>query len=499
MRFRSLFLLLAVALTCAVAAAAGPPPERQSSGASGDADLQRLTEFLAWAHPQDDCGPPSGIRIIDRWAGGLTARYEFVCAGATRALQGVFQTREKEGVWQVSAGFEAEADRIRSALETLNEASRPAPPPPGGLEPPPANTGSRPPASPLGLVPPPKPSGEIVPEYPEEAGRARPIGDAHVGLLVEVSPEGGPLRARPLRGPDPDLGMRRAATDAVMRSRFQPARLEGRPVTYFAPVEMTFAGLPPESRDWVHGALFHVEAIVSSDGAAVDEALRRLQAGETFEAIAGGPWSGGSAAGPAEPPVRGGDWGFVSAATLPAAVRKALHEARIGGHAGPVSAEGLHYLLLKLGEVYYALRLRDDGGELSYQILYERNAPEGDALRRAVESDIADYLAESRRQSYVNEAARLMGIRQVEMQVGQLQIRTDVLDDAEIRMLGQVVEAAMRAHEEFWAPLVPLRPFRQQILVYAWAHQTDHDRLHGLWQAVRKPATQARPPAAPPD
>src|SRR2546428_10742417 len=108
MRFRSLFLLLAVALTCAVAAAAGPPPERQSSGASGDADLQRLTEFLAWAHPQDDCGPPPRIRIIARWPGGLAGRYDAECAGAARPLQRVVQTREQEGVWQVPPRVRAE-------------------------------------------------------------------------------------------------------------------------------------------------------------------------------------------------------------------------------------------------------------------------------------------------------------------------------------------------------------------------------------------------------
>ena len=82
------------------------------------------------------------------------------------------------------------------------------------------------------------------------------------------------------------------------------------------------------------------------------------------------------------------------------------------------------------------------------------------------------------RQAYLNEAARVMGIRQVLAEIGQLEIHTDVLDEEEIKMLGQVVEASIRAHEEFWAPLVPLRPFNQQIQVYAWARQADHDRLH---------------------
>src|SRR6185312_16292243 len=117
-------------------------------------------------------------------------------------------------------------------------------------------------------------------------------------------------------------------------------------------------------------------------------------------------------------------------------------------------------------------------------------------LRQAIESDIADYLAESRREAYSNEAARLMGIRQVSTQIGQLEIHTDVLDEVETRTLGQVVEAAIRAHQDFWGPLVTLRPFNQQVLVYAWARQADHDRLHRLWQAGRKGET-ARPPAPP--
>src|SRR5437867_3437806 len=266
-----------------------------------------------------------------------------------------------------------------------------------------------------------------------------------------------------------------------------PARLGGKPLTYFRPVELTFSGLPPESRGWVHRALFDVEAIVSDDELVVEEALRRVRAGEPFDKVAAPSRGLG--------PARGGDWGFVSAATLPAAVRKALHEAHVGGLAGPVSAEGLHYLLLKRGEVYYALRPRPDG-ELSYQILHQKNGLEGEALKQAVESDIADYMAESRRQAYLNEAARVMGIRQVSTDIGQLAIRTDVLDEEETRTLGQVVEATIRAHEEFWAPIVSLRSFNQQVLVYAWARQADHDRLHRLWQADRVGVAAEPPPGA---
>jgi hypothetical protein len=237
----------------------------------------------------------------------------------------------------------------------------------------------------------------------------------------------------------------------------------------------------------VHRALFHVEAIVSDDELVVEEALRRVRAGEPFDRVAAELAGSG--------PMRGGDWGFVPAATLPAAVRKALHEAYIGDTSGPLTAGGLHYLLVKRGEVYYALRLRSDG-EMSYQILYQRNPPDGEALKQAVESDIADYLAENRRQAYMNEASRLMGIRQVSTEIGQLEIRTDILDEDEVKMLGAVVESTVRAHEGFWAPLETLRPFSQPVLVYAWARQADHDRLHRLWQAGLS-RTAAVPPATP--
>ena len=492
MRLTSVIVPFALALFAGAAAPAGPPgrapaegsdglavPGRQSSGVSGDAEVQRLAEFLVWAHPPEDgCGPPVEIRIVEKWIGGLMARYEIVCGDGTRNLQGVFQTREKEGVWQVAGGYEADAERLRAALEAFRSGAA-APAAPEGLAPPPANLGAREagPQTPLSLVAPPEVAADSRPEYPDEAGRARLIGEARVELLVQVSPAGVPLRARPLRGPDLDLGMRRAAREAALRWRFRPALLRGLPVTCFTPIDIVFTGLPPESRHWVHRALFHVEAIVSEDREVVDEALERLEAGEAFEKLAAGPTILG-----------GGDWGFVSAAALPAAARKALHEAPIGGHAGPVSAEGLHYLFLKRGEIYYALRPRQDA-ESSYQILHQRNAPQGEALRLAVEADIADYLAESRRETYANEAARLMGIRQVRKEIGQLLIHTDVLDNGEIDTLGRVVEAATRAHEIFWSPLVPLRPFSQQVFVYAWARQEDHDRLHRLWAPGRRTET----------
>jgi TonB family protein len=488
MRFLGLPVLVALALGPGVG---DSTPERQSSAAAGAIELERLGEFLNWAHPAGDgCESPGDVAIVQTWDGGLRASYRIVCGSSSRALEGVFQVREqvrdKEGVWQVAAGFEADAPRIEAALGPPRATA-----PPAGLAPPPPNTGALSPDSPLRFVAPPEATIETTPDYPEEAGRARLIGEAHVELLVQISPEGAPLRARPLRGPDPDLGMRRAAIDAVLRWRFEPARLGGEPVTYYRRVDLTFGGLPPESRDWVHRALFHVEAIVSDDELVVQEALRRVKAGEPFGTVAAQAIGIG--------PERGGDWGFVSAAAFPAAVRKALHEARIDGLAGPVAAEGLYYLFLKRGEVYYAFDPRPGGG-MSYEILHRRNAPEGEALKQAVEGDIADYLAESRRQAYLNEAARTMGIKQVQTEIGQLEIRTDVLDEDETRILGQVVEATVRAHEDFWGPLVPLRPFSQKVQVYAWARKADHDRLHRLWLAAggKGASGEAIPAATPP-
>src|SRR5258705_983218 len=220
-------------------------------------------------------------------------------------MQGVFQVRENQAVWQVAAGFEAESGRIDLALGPPGRA-------PAGLEPPPGNLGAASPGTPLAAVAPPEAITQATPEYPEEAGRARLIADAHVELLVQVAADGSPRRARTLRGPDPDLGMRRAASEAALRWRFEPARLAGEPLTYFRPVQVTFAGLPPESRDWEHRALFHVEAIVSEDDLVVEEALRRVREGEPFEKVAAESTGAGT--------VRGGDWGFVSAASLPASV-----------------------------------------------------------------------------------------------------------------------------------------------------------------------------------
>jgi hypothetical protein len=397
------------------------------------------------------------VTILQTWDEGLWARYRIACRGAAeRSLDGVFRTREGEGVWQVYGGFEAPTEEVEKAARQGAGGSR------------------------FASLSPPEVIVQPQPELPEEAGRARLIGEAHVELLVDISADGTPLRARPLKGPTPDLGMRRAAIATVLQGQFRPANLAGRPVRYFLPTAITYQGLPPESRTWLHRALFQVEAIVASDPARLARARRRLEAGEAFDRVASGLSAAGEVAG-----ARGtGDWGFVPADDLPAPLREALHQAAVGAPAGPVEAAGRHYLLLKRGEVYYAIR-GADREEFSYQIVHQKSPSGDEALRRAVESDLSAYVADSRRRAYMNEAARLMGIRHVRRQVGRLAVHTDVLDDPEIEMLGLVVEAAIRIHEEFWAPILPLRPFREEIQVYAWARDSDHLRLFRLWRKGR--------------
>jgi hypothetical protein len=85
----------------------------------------------------------------------------------------------------------------------------------------------------------------------------------------------------------------------------------------------------------------------------------------------------------------------------------------------------------------------------------------------------------------MNEAARLMGIRQARAEVGQLVIHSDALDAAETAVLGQVVNAAVRAHQEFWANLTTLRLFRQPVYVYAFGRRSDHIRVQQLWRGKR--------------
>ncbi len=471
----------AVAITLLLVAAGAAFAARQPAD---DPPLDRVHEFITWAHPASaTCFVPAPPVIAERWEGGLRADYDLVCGGRTQHLGALLLIREGESVWQVVEGFEAQRELFDAQPSPRTRGLAPPLPPIQALVPPLPPTQPLAPPSPEGGmervrpalrgVDPPRVTEQVPADYPEEASRARLFGEARVQLLVEVSAEGLPERARPLRGPDPDLGMHAAATAAALRWRFLPARFAGQPVRYFAPIEISFKGLPPESRSWVYRALFRVDAIVSPDPGVVDDARRRLDGGAAFDLVAA-QLDGAQ--------VRAGDWGFVPAASLAAPVRKALHDAPVGGIAGPVTAEGLTYLLLKEGEIYYTIR-STEGEDLSYQIVHQVGAPEGETLRRVVQDDIRGYLADSRRTAYMNEAARLMGISQRRTESGQLRIYTDALDDEETRLIGRVVEETTEAHRQFWGPLVPLRPFKQPILVYAFARKSDHDRLHAIWQS----------------
>src|SRR5262249_15235743 len=153
---------------------------RPPAGAA--ANLRGLGEFLGWAHPVGEgCDAPSEVTVVDSWEGGLRARYTIVCGPASHRLEGGFLVREKEGVWQIAAGVEGDRVRIDAGLG-----------PPGAartaLAPPLGNAATSEPGRPFAAVVPPEVRSEVSPEYPEEAGRARLIGEAHVELLVQVSP-----------------------------------------------------------------------------------------------------------------------------------------------------------------------------------------------------------------------------------------------------------------------------------------------------------------------
>lgn len=453
-------------------AAAAPPSDLFASG---------LRDFLDWAHPPEEgCVAIDRIEIVSRFAGGLRARYEVDCGAERRRLEGILSTREAPGIWQVAAGFEAEekdvSEAIRSHLLRIPreplEGPGPPPPPrvtPKALQPPPDNPGL---TGPLDAVAPPVPVRESPPQFPEEAGRARLIGEARVELLVDVSAHGEPRRSRTLRGPDPDLGMRAAAGQAVRGWQFRPAMLGGHAVRYFAPVEITFTGLPPESRNWSHRALFQVQALSFDQSGAAQEGAARLRSGVPLEEVS--PES-----------ALDSDWGLVAAAELPGALRQALHEARVGAWTGPVAADGRQYVLRKSGEVYYAILPPGTGPEVQYQIVHQRGVAEGDGLKQAIDADVADFMAERHRRDYMNEAARLMGIRQARTELGQLVIHSDMLTADETAVLGQVVSSAVRAHQEFWAGVTTLRLFRQPVYVYAFGKRGDHVRVQQLWRGRR--------------
>ena len=464
-----------------LAAAALFPPAGPAGdeGGARDSTTERLREFLTWIHPSDpSCGQLSDLRTVERWGGGLRLGYRAGCPDP-RPLEAVLQIRRGGDVWQVAGGFEAPPDAIARELEAIDRLSTEVERAPdgGGIHPPPGNAPVVGAATALRLV---VPAGVIEatpPIQPEAASRSRLIGPVRVEILVDVSPEGNPLRARPLRGPEPDLGLRRAAIDAVMTWRFRPARLGDMPIRSFVAVPLSFQGLPRESADWVHRALYRLEGIASADREGLEEALRRVDGGLDLADV--GAAMGDGAAAASFPP---GDWGIVHASDLPFALRRRLHTAPVGSLVGPVAAGDLSYLARKKGEVYYAIS-SVRGDEVSYRVVHEVHPPPRGALIRAIEDDIARYLSEIRRAAFINEAARLMGIRQKRVDLGRLSVHTDVLDPDEIRRLEQVVDAAIGVHEGFWNPLTPLRPFSETILVYAFARTADHDRVRRLWKA----------------
>ena len=458
-----------------VAAAPGPAA---AVGRGDDPAAAGLADFVQWAHPPSpDCGEVDHIEVVTRWEGGLRARYEQPCGAAGRLRFGaVLATREAPGVWQVAAGFEMDDVVMRDAIRTRRlrlprEAEGSAADGGAGAAPttevlpPPGNMGGV--ESPLAAVRAPAPRQQTPPIFPEEAGRARLIGEARVQMLVDVNAAGVPIRSRILRGPDPDLGMRDAAQVAITTWRFDPALFDGRAVRYFAPIEVSFTGLPPESRLWAHRALFEMQALQYDDDLAAMQAASRLRAGVPVEAVS--------------PELAlDSEWGLTAAAGLPAPVRKALHETTIGLWAGPVQADGRWWLVRKRGEVYFGVLPQGSSGELQYQVVHQRGVPDSEELRRALDADVLDFAAERKRREYMNEAARLMGLRQARADVGQLEIRTDVLDADEMHLLGTIVGAALRAHQDFWAGLTTLRLFRRQVMVYAFASHGDHQQVQDV-------------------
>lgn len=475
-------LLVALVVPCA----------RQYPDAGKQQRDESLAEFLAWAEPASgECGSPEKIKVVRQWPGFIRVRFTRPC-DPPASFDALLEIREGAGVWQVHGGYVASRRLIDRALalaggpesaEDAGVATFPWPAvddaaragAPSNVSPPPDNFDSDTSAAAVFL--PARAFDREDPVVPMEARRARLISPVRVELLIDVSAEGASRRVRILRGPQPDLGMRRAAIEASRRWRFAPAMLAGEKVRSFAAFDVVFAGLPPESLGWIHRALFRFDAMFSDDGRAIDEAMRRLQRGEPFDQLAVNP--------PPTVAVEGGaDW--VPAAGLAPAVRRALHEAAIGEVAGPVAGEGKVYLLRKSGEVYYAIRALS-GATASYEVLHQINAPAAEVLDREIGRDIDAHLLESRRRAYINEAARLMGIRLARTEIGRLLIHSDVLAPAEVEMLGRVVESTVEVHERFWGERLPLRPLTQQILVYAFARQKDHDRLHRLWAGTGSP------------
>lgn len=491
-RFSRVVALLVLALVVSF--------DRQYPDETKQRRAEALADFIAWADPAtEDCGPPEKIKVVRRWPGFIRVRIDRPCASPA-SRDALLEIREGRGVWQVHGGFVASRQLIDRAVamageamlgEAAGDAAFPWPTersdhderdagPPSIVSPPPDNPGTGT-LSTAAMVPA-RALHREEPVVPAEAARARLFNPVRVEVLVDVSADGRPRRARILRGPQPDLGMRRAAIEAARRWRFAPAVLAGDKVRSFAAIDVVFEGLPPESLGWIHRALFRFDAVISDDERVMAGAIERLRGGDPFDAVAAGAAASLEGWG-------GSDW--VPAAGLPPRVRRALHESAIGEVIGPIDGDGRSFLLRKNGEVYYAIRSLS-GDEPSYEVLHEMNGPSGGALDYEIRRDIEAYLLERRRRAYVNEAARLMGIRLRRREIGRLIVHTDVLPPEEVEMLGRVIESAVQAHQRFWSERVELRPLSKEILIYAFARQSDHDRLHRLWAGSDSPRSSTQ-------
>ncbi len=369
-----LLFITAFAIPCQYADEGDPSGEEgRSSGVGDRRRSEALQEFLTWAHEgEKGCGVPERIEVVQRWPDYIRVRFELPCE-TRRSFDALLEVHEGEGVWQVRGGCVTSRQILDRALAAAGSISAQAPSPdvkpnPAGhglptmVPPPPENPVPQAESSAGGVIRSAEPTRELEPEVPDTAARARPFGPVRVELLVDISPGGVPVRTRMLRGPNPDLGMRQAAKEALLQWRFRPAGVGGTAVRSFAAVEIIFPGLPPESLGWIHRALFRYDAIPSPSRRLLDVALERVQKGESFDDIATRLGVGSK---------EGEESDFTAAAGLPAAVRRALHEAQVGEPVGPFESDGRFMLIRKTGEVYYAIRSLA-GEEASYEILHQR-------------------------------------------------------------------------------------------------------------------------------
>ncbi|HET6277308.1 MAG TPA: energy transducer TonB, partial [Candidatus Polarisedimenticolia bacterium] len=286
------------------------PFDRQYPDEAGQQWDEALEEFLVWSDPAtEECGPPEKIKVVRRWPGFIRVRFERPCEPAP--FDALLEIREGQGVWQVHGGYVASRSLLDRALATAggpdpggaaaedsflwpedgaqvdrSEEREGEIAPPSSVSPPPDNPGAG--TSSAAAMVPARVLHREDPVVPAEARRARLFSPVRVEVLVDLSADGTPGRARILRGPQPDLGMRRSAVEATRRWRFAPAILAGEKVRSFAAVDVVFEGLPPESLGWIHRALFRFDAVISADDLVIGNALERLRGGDPFAAVAAG-------------------------------------------------------------------------------------------------------------------------------------------------------------------------------------------------------------------